>query len=36
MVGVKNGATFQFAQPLKVVESDQETITITISKVKNQ
>ena len=34
-VGIKNGATFQFGEPLKVVESDGETITIMISKVKN-
>jgi hypothetical protein len=34
-VGTRNGATFQLGKPLKVVESDGETITITISKVRN-
>jgi len=35
-VGIKNGATFQFGKPLKVVKSSGEKISITISKMKHQ
>ena len=33
-IGMKNGITFPFGKPLKVVESDGETLVITISKLE--
>jgi len=33
-IGMKNGVTFPFGKPVKVVESDGETLVITISKLE--